>query len=612
MRKFNWTLLFILVLTGLCQDMLAQEAFPQPEAIYLHHDKTFYVAGENLWFQAYVGPSESVAQASRVLHWEIVDAAGESMAYRQLLLENGQASGDFFIPPDWPEGYYEMRAFTLWNLNFEPQVIARTTLSIFNLLEAPLGDSQMVYQEPSSPSELHQEGPYRIQLGLPTGIQGKRDSIPLAIEVVDEQGKPVQGQFSLKVIPESWPPLTERMASPERIQGFTARFAPQQTLQFQANLFDELFQRPLVSTFLSVYIVETQQFQFSTSEKGYLDVELPDVVGAVTLQLHDRSAKENYYPRIELLAATRFVKRNLPLPDVKPARTGVALDYLRACQSRREIEQLFEIPLVVEPPQSLTMQNNLQGDRTYVTADYIPFDNLESFVIEAMPTVWIEPILNEKLIRQLEEFEAEVAPEIIRSVDNPDNIAATQNFLKKVLPQFKDQLKDQKMLRLMEEETNQRFLGPPMYLIDNYITFDHEKIYLVPWRDVERVELFSLNRNLGNTFGPLGFNGVFSISTRRTEAPEVIRNDSHNMAYQGFYRPRSFAAGLPLREPRKPDLRGLVYWQPQILTNAQGKAQLMIPHGDDLGKFRVHLEGISASGQRVVAEARYEVQFSYP
>jgi hypothetical protein len=598
---------------GPVHEAWAQLDMPAAEKIYIHLDKSFYVAGENLWFQAYVQPPAAESESSRVLHWDIIDANGEVKMARQSEIENGQATGDFYIPPDWPEAYYQFRAYTLWNLNFDPQPVFRQNLPIYNLLEQPLREQPGVKTSLAAGTSLETAGPYQVQIELPEKKFDRRSEIPVQLTVRDADGRSVAGQYSLKVVSESLVPQSNndqfRLESPTR---FEAQYEPERSLSFRADVYDELFQRPLESSFLVVYVVQTQKFQFSTANNGYVDVSLPDFEGEATLQLYDRGAKENYFPRITMIPPSDYIIDQDKLPLSSPPREEPYLAYLKAFANRQEYARIFDLPLILDPPKVLEMQNNLKGDRTFVTKEYIPFEDLESFIIEAMPTVKIVPILNEKLLRQLAEFEKEVAPEVVRGLDKAEDIEATQYFLKKVLPQYRNKLSDQKTLKLMEEETNQRFLGPPMFMIDSYITFDPEKPFLVNWKDVERIEMFSLNRNLGNAFGPLGFNGVFGLYTRRTEPPAIIKDDPHNISYEGFYAPRNFVETLGERNLRQPDFRGLVYWNPTVQTNAAGQAEIRIPHGDDLGSFRIHLEGMTDEGERIVAEARYEVVYSVP
>jgi len=49
-------------------------------------------------------------------------------------------------------------------------------------------------------------------------------------------------------------------------------------------------------------------------------------------------------------------------------------------------------------------------------------------------------------------------------------------------------------------------------------------------------------------------------------------------------------------ESRLPDFRNLLYWTPDIKTGENGKQQVSFYTSDQLGKYAVVLQGLSASG----------------
>ncbi|MCP6374053.1 hypothetical protein NL455_29670, partial [Klebsiella pneumoniae] len=59
---------------------------------------------------------------------------------------------------------------------------------------------------------------------------------------------------------------------------------------------------------------------------------------------------------------------------------------------------------------------------------------------------------------------------------------------------------------------------------------------------------------------------------------------------------------------QKPDFRPLIYWNPSVTTNAEGKAQVTFYNADNTGTYEVKIEGISDEGIPGATHARYEVQ----
>lgn len=600
---------YALIIIGICFPfLLVAQTDAKAEHIEAVFDKGFYVAGENAWFSVFLDQSEQDT-LSGVVHCELLNRSGEVLLYQQLKVESGHANGDFFIPPTWPEDYYLFRAYTVWNLNFLPQQIYSRYLPIFNLDEQQIDDSITI----SSNAQLQSKGIWKIEINTDQEVYQRRDSISLTIKVLDKNGFPLKTPVSLSItqqspIPNGLDNQIEPAPMAENLR-FVKRYEREEAMTLRAEMFDVLFQRPMNADFLAVYLVETQEFQFTNAKKGKVETTLPDFYGTGTLQLYDRGAQENYVPRIKQIFPREFIQISSDFPDAQPSRSATVMQYLSAMASRRDFGQLFGLSQPIPVPERTVEKDNLTPDRSFILKDYIPFKDMETFIVEAMNTVKIEPLLEQSTIDQIKQFEDEVAPDMLRSLDRPEDIETTQAFLNKILPAYRSRLQTQKTLSLLEEESNQRFLGPPMFLIDNYITFDPQKIFEVPWKEIERLELFTLNRNLGSTFGPLGFNGVFAVYTRRLEAPKTILEDPHNLPYQGFYRPRTFEESLAEVNPENPNFRPLVYWSTNLISDENGEIKLGFKHTDDLGDFRIRVQGMQNGGSWGLQDATYKVSF---
>lgn len=99
-------------------DRFAQ-GFPQ-ERVYLHFDNTSYYKGEHIWYKAYVVRDDNLhhTNLSRILYVELLNPIGYPVETQKLLIENGQAHGSFELKDTLNAGFYEVRAYTTWMLNF--------------------------------------------------------------------------------------------------------------------------------------------------------------------------------------------------------------------------------------------------------------------------------------------------------------------------------------------------------------------------------------------------------------------------------------------------------------------------------------------------------------
>lgn len=96
--------------------------FPQ-EKVYLHFDNTSYFVGDTLWFKAWLvyAPWHKPMDWSRTLYVDLLTQEGEVVFTKRFKLDNGQCHGDFALSDSLSAGYYEIRAYTRWMLNFGPE-----------------------------------------------------------------------------------------------------------------------------------------------------------------------------------------------------------------------------------------------------------------------------------------------------------------------------------------------------------------------------------------------------------------------------------------------------------------------------------------------------------
>ena len=107
--------------------------FPQ-EKVYLHFDNTSYFLGENIWFKAYVVTAEQheLSALSRILYVELLAPDGAVVDKRKLKIEDGQCHGEFELKRTLSSGYYEVRAYTRYMLNFGEDIVFSRVFPILN------------------------------------------------------------------------------------------------------------------------------------------------------------------------------------------------------------------------------------------------------------------------------------------------------------------------------------------------------------------------------------------------------------------------------------------------------------------------------------------------
>ena len=90
------------------------------EKVYLHFDNTCYFVGDTIWYKGYVTRSDkgTLTDLSKILYVELLTPDGFLVERQQLEMPNGTANGAFVLTDSLYAGYYELRAYTRWMLNF--------------------------------------------------------------------------------------------------------------------------------------------------------------------------------------------------------------------------------------------------------------------------------------------------------------------------------------------------------------------------------------------------------------------------------------------------------------------------------------------------------------
>ena len=95
------------------------ERIPQ-EKVYVHMDNTGYFLGDTIWFAAYTRRTNSdrPSKISRVLYAELWNHDGYLVERKLVEMIDGRGKGFFALPDTLYSGYFELRAYTRWQLNW--------------------------------------------------------------------------------------------------------------------------------------------------------------------------------------------------------------------------------------------------------------------------------------------------------------------------------------------------------------------------------------------------------------------------------------------------------------------------------------------------------------
>ena len=119
--------------------------FPQ-EKVYIQFDNTSYYTGETIWFKAFVTNASTLSRAqSKILYVDLLSPTGVLLKQEKLKIVAGQADGSFVLMDgstaqarekrgvvDYPSGFYEVRAYTSYMLNFSNEILFSRVLAVYD------------------------------------------------------------------------------------------------------------------------------------------------------------------------------------------------------------------------------------------------------------------------------------------------------------------------------------------------------------------------------------------------------------------------------------------------------------------------------------------------
>ena len=127
------------LLTNLKQNLEDYRQNTLQEKLYVHTDKSFYLAGEILWFKIYAvnAGNNQPLDMSKVAYVDIIDNNHNTVVQAKIGLKNAMGNGSIYIPVSVNNGNYKLRVYTSWMKNFSPDFYFEKAITIINTLKTP-------------------------------------------------------------------------------------------------------------------------------------------------------------------------------------------------------------------------------------------------------------------------------------------------------------------------------------------------------------------------------------------------------------------------------------------------------------------------------------------
>ncbi|UOQ73108.1 hypothetical protein [Hymenobacter cellulosilyticus] len=152
-------------------------------------------------------------------------------------------------------------------------------------------------------------------------------------------------------------------------------------------------------------------------------------------------------------------------------------------------------------------------------------------------------------------------------------------------------------------------LENPLVLLDGMPVFDTNKIMAFDPLKVQKLDVVTKRYFVGAFF----YNGIVSYTTYKGDLAGFPL-DTHVLLqeYEGLQGQREFYAPRyetpQQQQSRRPDFRNLLYWNPDVTIRPGASPTLTFFTSDQVGRYRIVVQGLSQSGQAGSTSATFEVK----
>ena len=487
-----------------------------------------------------------------------------------------------------------------------PQGITQFTLLDENLL--PIAE-RLFFQLPKNVLDL--------SLNPDKETYQKRSKAKMNIKALDPDGKPIIGSFSMAITDETKVPVAEDEES-------------------------TIFSTLLLSSDIKGYIENPNYYLNNVNEEKLANADIL----MMTQGWRRFSLKNIYY-------------NTLPVLTYQPEKTLSVSGKVTEGKNKPVIGGL--VTMFSSVGQSMLIQTNT-NDRGEFSIDSLVFNDSTKFVIQArtasgkknvdielynnppqivtknenQPDLTIN--INESMQAYLKNSKTQyeewlkngivnrsILLQEIRVVDTKPTVTNSSNlngagFADKVLTE-----KDFQYALTLEQALQGRVAGLLMsggiayirgqqaQIIIDGIYVEGDFINSINIQDVESIEIL---KSIGNTaiYGSRGGGGVIIINTKRGKSGYVSNTYAPGIVTYspiGLFKPKEFYVPNyenPKMNTEVADLRTTVYWNPNIVTDSTGNAEVEYFNADGIGNYKVVLEGMDLNGHIGRKVIRYQVK----
>ncbi len=552
------------------------------DILFLHTDRDLYIAGENLYFQIYHIDGIANEASGSMIYLVLQNQNGVLIKKLILRLNNHKFHGCIYLPDTLSTGSYQLITYT--NQMRHPDQLHqkhRKAVFIANRFDEELeslsfstSDSLILTVSPQA-RQMENKNEHSPTLKTDHSTYGRREKVEL--QIIPPSGADAMLHLSVTVAHHlsflaqhevDMPEAEQKQESEDdyRVHAQSSYYKENENLILEGRVTGRNHDAGLAHVRVILSTPDSLlNFNYAkTDVKGDFRLSVHDFYldKPLYLSLDTNSLETNatlrVFDKFDILSGTQPVSfRFLPKH----------LAYIQSSQQYVRIAKAFEPDHVRQEAEALK------------AGDFRP-------MLYSKPNHTVKP----SLFLPLNNFH-----EISRELLVPLRMRRTENRFQ---------------ARMQKGRTAYQFFdNQPAVFLDAVPVADINHITHLKSDDIERIEM----QNVHWAYGSMRFEGILAIFStmeayRQLKLPEhTSMIDGYSLLKPATYQPIDYS--LTAEQPgRVPDLRQLLFWQPDIQLKNDKSFNANFFTGDLKGLYLIKAEGISTDGKRITAISSFIVE----
>ncbi len=542
------------------------------ETVYLNTDRSYYYRGDVIWFAGqlrYANPLRADT-LSKVLYVELISAGKRIIGRKTYFIDDGRMNGEFNLPDSMPPGDYYLRAYTNWMRNFGEKSFYVKPIRVLTLFERVVAPQTRV-AEKRVDTTFVKISPDRTQYG-------KRDKISLEFKIHPGEQDTRPAVFSVSVVDENQATKLDAETVGEAANDVNdtpipykrAVYPIEKGISVQGHFVNEKGK----SERARVNVIRGNREDFASVEtdgNGKFWVTGFQFRDSATFALQAKNARGKIYGKV-------IVDEQIPAP----------------------IENL-PAPIAIE------VEESQKPEHYKINYEGLSGKVLEEVVVRDTRAAHFKPDYTISRGR-IEKERFGTLFTLIRS--SIPGLTVYANRVGNVI------IGDSYAYVIVYRGRNME----PLLIIDGIVQMTEESITnrlnQISLSSVDHVDFISYDSRA--RFGVRAEGGVIMVYTKDgVDSTSPVNSQKFNPKFFQSVRLKGYDRITEFRMPdygdvnedhSQPDFRSTIYWNPNVVTDTLGKAKVTFYSADMLTRYRVVVEGATATGKPFHAEQVIEIK----